>query len=135
MDLAGDAGVLDLAADTAQTIQAGDTLEKMLAHQLAAAHALAMKLAGRAMAHTNSAAHDRFGPVRREYHAVEAARAANAAARMMTVFQEGLTSLTKLRSGGAQRVVVQHVTVGGGGQAIVAGQVSAGTRPRGDADK
>jgi hypothetical protein len=37
MDLAGDAGVLDLAADTAETIRAGDALEKMLAHQLAAA--------------------------------------------------------------------------------------------------
>jgi hypothetical protein len=74
MDLAGHAGVLDLAADAAESIQAANSLEKMLAHQLAAAHALAMKHSERAMAHTRSASQDLFGPSRREYHAVEAAR-------------------------------------------------------------
>ena len=129
MDLAGHAGVLDLAADAAESIQAANSLEKMLAHQLAAAHALAMKLSERAMAHTRSASQDLFGPSRREYHAVEAARATNAAARMMATFQDGVLALAKLRSGGTQRVIVQHqhVTVEGGGQAVITGRLQSST--------
>src|SRR3954469_3659208 len=46
--LAADAEVLDLAVDTAETIKARNSLERMLAHQLAAAHGLAMKLTAKA---------------------------------------------------------------------------------------
>lgn len=45
LDLAKNAGVLELALDTADTIQAGDALERMLAHQMATTHTLAMKAA------------------------------------------------------------------------------------------
>jgi len=43
-------------------------------------------------------------------------------------------ALQKLRTGGGQTVTVQHVTVGDGGQAIVAGKVGGSRRrqPRGD---
>src|SRR5215472_4163390 len=44
LELAGDAGCMTLAADAAETIRARNSLEKMLAHQLAAAHNLAMRL-------------------------------------------------------------------------------------------
>ena len=47
----------------------------------------------------------------------------NASARMMDTYQRALLTLERVRNGGKQTVVVQHVTVAGGGQAVVAGQV------------
>ena len=44
---------------------------------------------------------------------------------MMQVYQEGLLALQKLRSGGKQTVVVQHVQVSEGGQAVIAGSVKS----------
>ena len=55
---------------------------------------------------------------------VEMARLSNAAARAMQVYQEALLTLQKLRTGGKQTVVVQHVQVSEGGQAVVAGSVT-----------
>jgi hypothetical protein len=51
----------------------------------------------------------------------------NASARMMQAFQEGFLTLKKARRGGRQTVVVQHVHVTDGGQAVVAGQVKTRT--------
>jgi len=59
---------------------------------------------------------------------VEMARLSNAAARMMQVYQEGLLTLHKMRTGGKQVVVVQHVQVSDGGQAVIAGKVEPQTR-------
>ena len=42
---------------------------------------------------------------------------------MMDSFQHGMLTIPKVRSGGQQTVVVQHVNVGDGGRAMVAGQV------------
>jgi hypothetical protein len=39
---------------------------------------------------------------------------------MMDAFQGGMLALAKIRSGGQQVVVVQHVAVGDGGRAMVA---------------
>ena len=50
MDLADRATALNLAVDAAETIQPRNSLEKMLAHQLAAAHAHAMELVARSRA-------------------------------------------------------------------------------------
>ena len=52
---------------------------------------------------------------------VEMARLSNASARMMQIYQESLLVLQKLRTGGKQTVVVQHVQVSEGGQAVIAG--------------
>jgi hypothetical protein len=99
----------------------------MLAHQLAAAHKVAMKLAGRAAMHATNAEHDGFGPEMRypgsrlEFHAVEADRAAKAMARVMEAWQHGYATLMRVRSAGRQTVVVQHVNVASGSQAVVAG--------------
>lgn len=130
LDLAHQAGCLELALDAADTANAENNLEKMLLHQLAAAHALAMKVAGRAAVHSAHAAQDRYGAGSRDFHAVEAARAANASARVMEAFQRGLLTLERLRSGGQQVVTVQHVQVNEGGQAVVAGTVSGGGSTR-----
>ena len=114
MEAAADAGLLEAAADAAVSAQAGNSLEKMLCHQMAAAHHMAMKLLTRG-------ADAQLPPV-------ETARLMNAGARLMQVYQEGLLTLKKSRNGGQQKIVVQHVQVSAGGQAVIAGQVKAGTR-------
>ncbi len=45
---------------------------------------------------------------------------AAASTRMIEAFQRGLLTLERLRDGGKQTVVVQHVAVSEGGQAVVA---------------
>jgi hypothetical protein len=82
-DLAGEADVLELALDAAETIKAGNSLEKMLAHQMAALHMLAMKNAEAAGRFAQRAAdpHDIHGVQLRQIANVEAARSTNAAAR------------------------------------------------------
>jgi hypothetical protein len=54
---------------------------------------------------------------------VEQGRLVNVAARLMDVYQAGLVTLQRLRTGGRQEVVVQHVQVSAGGQAVVAGTI------------
>ena len=113
-----------LAVDAAETIQAANSIEKMMAHQLAAAHKLAMTFAGKA----KSLIEEEGGNWQRQDTAcaAEAARVANSAARMMDAFQKGTLALHKLRTGGKQVVTVQHVNVTDGGQALVTGGISTG---------
>ena len=103
----------------------------MLSHQIAAAHSLAMKFAaksGQLLGFVTS--WDTTG--RQQISSIEAARLANSAGRMMDSFNQALLTLDRLRNGRRQLVVVQHVTVGPGGQAIVTGEVKArGSRGRG----
>ena len=115
---------VDLGIDAAATIDARNSLEKMLAHQLAAAHRMSMKFLRRAEQE-----------LRRQNDpdaVLEANRCSNAAARMMKAYQEGLLTLGRMRTGGRQIVTVQHVQVSDGGQAMVAGQVSCDQRGRSD---
>jgi hypothetical protein len=52
---------------------------------------------------------------------------------MMAAYQDGLLCLQRLRTGGKQTVVVQHVQVSDGGQAVIAGSMKAGDRgPQGE---
>jgi hypothetical protein len=112
-----------MAVDAAETIQARNSIEKMLAHQLAAAHKLAMTFAGKA----RQLVEDEGGPYQQDgIYVVEAARVANSSARMMDAFQKGALALHKLRTGGKQTVTVQHVNVNDGGQAVVTGGIKAG---------
>ncbi len=101
-----------LALDAANSIQAGNSLEKMLAHQLAVAHKSALEIAGKAFFESN---------------AVESARLLNVSVRLMEAFQKGLLTFQRLRSGGAQTIVVQRMSVTEGGQAIV-GSVRTGEK-------
>ena len=118
VDLAAcvDSRVAETAVDAAQSVQAQNSLEKMLCHQMAAAHRAAMKLTGRSL---NSSI-----PV------AEVARLSNAAARMMQVYQEALITLQKFRAGGKQTFLVQHVQVSEGGQAVIAGNMKTGVPKR-----
>ena len=128
MKLADKLNILPLSLDVASTIKAANSLEKMLAHQMAAAHTMAMEQ--QAEARELRQRFKRTGYVH-QHLSVEAGRCMNASARMMDTFQHGLLTLQKLRSGGQQTVVVQHVNVSDGGQAMVAGEVKVrGKRPR-----
>lgn len=128
--LAEDARALDLALDAAETIAPKNSLEKMLAHQLASAHQLAMRMAGLA---NDWAARASPGAMPQGITAaamMEAQRAANTAARLMGAYQDGMLTLARIRGGGKQTVVVQHVQVNDGGRAVVAGKVGRGGRKR-----
>jgi hypothetical protein len=115
LDLAAYVGsrVAESAVDAAQSVQAANSLEKMLCHQMEATHRAAMKQLDRSL---NSS----LPPV-------EMARLSNSAARMMQIYQEALLTLQKPRTGGKQTVVVQHVRVSEGGQVVIAGSVESGT--------
>jgi len=112
-------GCVELAQDAAETIQPQNSLERMLAGQLTAAHYMAMKF----LAKSETRMHNT--PSWQQEHMLETCRLATTAARFMTVFQEGMQTLAKLRTGGKQVVVVQHVHVTGG-QAVVAGEMTTG---------
>ncbi|MEP6959795.1 MAG: hypothetical protein ABI980_13785, partial [Nitrospirota bacterium] len=104
--------VAAMALDASASIKAENSLEKMLAHQLAAAHTTAMEQIGRAHHASDSK--------------TEMARL-NAATRCMTVFQQGLLALQKLRQGGKQVITVQNVCVSEGGQAVIGDLAREGT--------
>jgi hypothetical protein len=85
-------------------MQVGNSLERMLAHQLAVAHKAAMEQIGQA-------------PYERT--AADQAKRLNAAARCMIAYQQGLLTLRKLRQNGQQRIMVQYVNVSEGAQAVI----------------
>ena len=105
----------ELAVDATESVQAANSLENMRSHQMAAAQCAAMKLITRGLDGLDGS----LPPV-------EMARLTNAAARMMQVYQEALLTLQRIRTGGKQTVVVQHVQVSDGGQAVIAGNVKSG---------
>jgi hypothetical protein len=110
---------LETALDAAESIGAGNSLEKMLAHQLAASHRSAMKLVAEMNRQADYLANVRGSEQDRAN--VQVTRLAGATARIMTTFQQGLMTLQRMRTGGQQVVTVQHVEARDGGQAVVAG--------------
>jgi hypothetical protein len=113
LELGADAGALALAADLAESAAATGSLDKLLVHQMVTAHALAMKLAARAGRHSDDAVNPTLPVSLRQRHAVEAARATGAAARLMDAFQRGALTLDRLRNGGRQVVTVRRWWPGG----------------------
>jgi hypothetical protein len=128
MRLAQHAGALALGVDTADTIQATNSAEQMLAHQLAAAHAGAMNLMGQV---TNMMVMQGTALRTDDGANLRVTRLAGAASRMMMAFQQGMVTLDKLRAGGKQTILVQHVQLNDGGQAVVAGKVRGGAKGEG----
>ncbi len=129
LELVGEVNALTLAVDTAETIDARNGVERMLAHQMATAHSMALRLAAKAD-HFASLCQSWDNTGRQQVQSIEAARMANASARMMDAFGRAALTLQRLRNGGRQTVVVQHVAVAGGGQAVVAGTVTPGEKPK-----
>jgi len=110
--------VVAMGIDASDAIGAGNSLEKMLAHQMAVAHEATMRLMDQALSFES------------RQESVEACRLANTAARLMGVYQDGLLTLQRLRTGGSQTVTVQHVNVQSGAQAVI-GNVGAGGHKHG----
>jgi hypothetical protein len=131
LELANEAGSLGLALDAADTIQAQDSLEKMLVHQMAVLHRGMMKATARMNEELDAARV--IDPNKREAANVRACRLAGAISRMSATYQEALLTLQRKRTGGKQHVTVKHihqqVNVTEGGQAVVAGdKVTSRTR-------
>ncbi len=91
-------------------IKPRDGVERMLAVQMAATH-VAMVRAGRRMAHAENLA--------------QVQAHTNGYTKLARTYTAQMEALRKHRNGGKQTVTVQHVTVEGGGQAIV-GNVQTG---------
>lgn len=110
------AGILAPALDAAQSGRAANSVEKMLCHQMTAAHFDAMRFLALAR-------NELLPPA-------DAAKYMNAAARLMDVYQTACLVLQKLKTKGQQQIVVHHqqVNVSEGGQAVVAGTVDGASR-------
>jgi hypothetical protein len=133
LELANQAGSLGLALDAADTIQAQDSLEKMLVHQMAVLHRGMMRATARMDEELDAAGV--IDPSKREAANVRACRLAGAISRMSATYQQALLTLQRKRTGGSQHVRVKHihqqVNVTEGGQAVVAGdKVMSRTRGR-----
>ena len=70
-----------------------------------------------------------YGEGFRREDSVELGRLTNAVSRLTAAFQEGLLTLQRLKTGASQTVIVRHVTVQAGGQAVI-GNVKAGSRDK-----
>ncbi len=102
--------VAAMALDSADTMGASNSLEKMLAHQMAVLHNAAMQNASRAAL---------------EQDPVHSVRTMNLSLRAMETYQKGLLVAKRLRGTGEQKITIQHVNVTQGGQAVI-GQVQPG---------
>ena len=129
LELADKAGALEMGLDLADTIQADNSMEKMLVHQMAAVHNSAMRMTALVNRRMESMATipDRLTMQNIERLNIETCRLAGAVTRMMNTFQQGMLTLQRVRTGGEQRVVVeqhQYVTrVEDGGQAVIGPKV------------
>lgn len=106
VDLLAQGGVeaVALGLDMAETLGARNSLERALAHQLAALHKTAMETLSRSGLEPD--------PLQR-------VRLLNSANRLMTTYQAGMLTWKRFRASANQDVLVQHINVAGGGQAVV----------------
>jgi hypothetical protein len=105
-DLIEKAGVLELALETSHLVKAKGPIQKMLTHQLAAAHKRALELMAESA---------------QSKDAEVACKKAKVAAKMMDAFSRAALTLERLQTGASQVVTVQHLQVNG--QAVI-GNVS-----------
>jgi hypothetical protein len=120
------ADLVALAVDAAASAKADNSFEKMLAHQLAIIHVLAMKTGTRALEFEKR--QGTCGQGFMQADSIELGRLANAMSRLSSSFQEGLLTLQRIKSGASQTVTVRHVTVGPGGQAVFGNVKTGGKR-------
>lgn len=97
-DLIEKAGVLELALETSHLSDTKGPIQKMITHQMAAAHKRSMEL----MAESSQAKDPDI-----------ACKKAKVAAKMMDAFSRAALTLQRLQTGASQIVTVQHVQVNG----------------------
>ena len=107
------AGALEIGIDAASSIQAQNSIERMLAHQMALCHVNGMRLMTEAM--------DLY-PGDSVAQSLQIKRM-NLAARLMDCYQKAFDTLTKSRTAGRQTIVVKQVHVTGG-QNVIADKVT-----------
>lgn len=88
----------------------------MLAHQMAASHLLAMKFLARAAKHCE----ERSLLDKNQMPVLEVVRMSNATRSLMDSFQNAALTIQKLRTGGKQKILVQHVHMNDQSQAVIA---------------
>lgn len=115
------AGALETGLDAAQSIDARNSLEKMLAHQLATCHIAAMRIFAEAAENPN--------PYRHEEQQIMVKKL-NMAARLVETYQKGMDTLTRTRTAGKQTIEVKQIHVNGG-QNVITDTVTTGGRKRG----
>jgi hypothetical protein len=103
-----------MALDAADTISANNSLEKMLAHQMAGLHQASIRMLHRANLMQDTE------------HSV---KYVNAAIKASTAYQGAMATLHRVRDDKRQHILVQHVNVGAGGQAVVGTVNSGGGQP------
>ena len=130
LELLEQAGALTAGLDTADSIDARDSLERMLAHQLATLHASTMKMAVQMNRGLERMEANAASPERRAAANIETCRLAGAMSRLSTTYQTGLATMQRLRSGGKQTYIFQHNHVTDGGQAVIGGTVEGGRGSR-----
>jgi hypothetical protein len=123
--LSAPADIVALAVDAAASAKADNSLVKMLTHQLALMHTLAMKTGSRALEFEKR--QGALGEGFKQTDSVELGRLAQATSRLVSTFQDGLLALQRLRNGGDQTLTVRYVTAQAGGQAVI-GNVKPGGR-------
>ena len=96
MHLLERAGALELGVEAAHQVDARNTIEKMAAHQMAAAHKRAMELLAE-----SASANDSDTAIKK----------ARASARLMDAFSRSALTLERLQRGGGQTIQVQYVQV------------------------
>lgn len=101
-----------MALDASDTIQAGNSLERMAAHQMAVLHSAAMNYAAKAAMQQDP---------------LNAVKMMNLSIRAIETYQRGLLTIKRLRSSGEQKIVIERVNVEGGGQAVIGNVQSPGT--------
>lgn len=101
-----------MALDASDSIKAANSLEKMLSHQLASCHQMAMDNVSKAAMQEN------------QEHSV---RLLNLSLRAMDAYQRGLMTLKRLRSNGQQQIRIEHIDARGGGMVAVSGSQAPGS--------
>ena len=134
LDMANNAGVLSLALDICDTIQARDTTERMLAEQMALMHKVTMQAGHRASEYWQQAQ----GAIDRKFReecSIQAQRATNSMSRASAEYQNAMLTLQKVRTGGKQTITVTHIQntqVNEGGKAVVTSGVGGALSHGGD---
>jgi hypothetical protein len=104
---------LNFALSVIKSIKPNDQLETMLAAQMAVTHMATMRFASRLAGADNV---EQFESAERAYN------------KLARTYVAQMEALKRYRTGGEQKVTVQHVSVNDGGQAIV-GDVVQAPRP------
>lgn len=101
-----------LALDASDTAQPSNSLEKALSHQLAALHVVSMNYMSKANLQQSPEI---------------AVKTMNLSLRAMDVYQRGLLTLKRLKSNGTQQIVIKHIDISDGGQAVIGNLPPRGT--------